>query len=83
MSALKLKALKARYEAQRLEALATLEVYMENSAGIGEHPQIINEIDVLVRKVDEAEGLLKTLGSIFKVQENPIEGPIDPVAPTA
>lgn len=69
MSALKLKALKARYEAQRLEALATLEVYMENSAGIGEHPQIIDEIDTLVRKVDEAEGLLKTLGSIFKVED--------------
>lgn len=73
MSTLKLKALKARYEAQRLEALATLEVYMENSAGIGEHPQIIEEIDKLVKQVDEAEGLLKTLGSIFKVQENPVE----------
>jgi hypothetical protein len=69
MSELKLKALKARYEAQRLEALATLEVYMENSAGIGEHPQIIEEIDNLVKKVDEAEGLLKTLGSIFKVED--------------
>lgn len=78
MSALKLKALKTRYEAQRLEALATLEVYMENSAGIGEHPQIIDEIDVLVRKVDEAEGLLKTLGSIFKVQENPVEEQTNP-----
>jgi hypothetical protein len=74
MSALKLKALRARYEAQRLEALATLEVYMENAAGIGEHPQIIDEIDALVKKVDEAEGLLKTLGSIFKVEDqNKIE----------
>lgn len=69
MSELKLKALKARYSAQRLEALATIEVYMSNSAGIGEHPQIIDEIDNLVRKVDEAEGLLKTLDTIFKVEE--------------
>lgn len=69
MSELKLKALKARYNAQRLEALATIEVYMSNSAGIGEHPQIIDEIDNLVRKVDEAEGLLKTLDTIFKVEE--------------
>ncbi len=69
MSALKLKALRARYEAQRLDALATLEVYMENAAGIGEHPQIMDEIDVLVKKVDEAEGLLKTLNSIFKVKD--------------
>lgn len=73
MSELKLKALKARYSAQRLEALATIEVYMSNSVGIGEHPQIIDEIDNLVRKVDEAEGLLKTLDSIFKVEEQTIE----------
>jgi hypothetical protein len=69
MSELKLKALKARYSAQRLEALATIEVYMSNSVGIGEHPQIIDEIDKLVRSVDEAEGLLKTIDSIFKVEE--------------
>ena len=69
MSELKLKALKARYTAQRLEALATIEVYMSNSVGIGEHPQIIDEIDKLVRSVDEADGLLKTLNSIFKVEE--------------
>ena len=73
MSELKLKALKARYSAQRLEALATIEVYMSNSVGIGEHPQIIDEIDKLVRSVDEAEGLLNTLDSIFKVEEQTIE----------
>ena len=73
MSELKLKALKARYSAQRLEALATIEVYMSNSVGIGEHPQISDEIDNLVRKVDEAEGLLKTLDTIFKVEEQTIE----------
>lgn len=73
MSELKLKALKARYSAQRLEALATIEVYMSNSVGIGEHPQIIDEIDKLVRSVDEAEGLLKTLDSIFKVEDQVVE----------
>jgi hypothetical protein len=74
MSELKLKALKARYTAQRLEALATIEVYMSNSVGIGEHPQIIDEIDKLVRSVDEADGLLKTLNSIFKVEETTHSG---------
>ena len=38
---LKVEALRLKYEAQKLEALATLEVYMKNSAGIGEHPQIL------------------------------------------
>lgn len=73
MSELKLKALKARYTAQKLSALATIEVYMSNSVGIGEHPQIIDELDKLVREVDEAEGLLKTVDSIFKIEANPKE----------
>ena len=35
-------ALEARYEAQILEAYATLKIYLENSVGIGEHPQNID-----------------------------------------
>ena len=31
---LKIQALRAKYEAQKLEALATLEVYIKNSVGI-------------------------------------------------
>ena len=34
-------ALEARYEAQILEADATLKIYLENSVGIGEHPHLI------------------------------------------
>ena len=41
-------ALEARYEAQILEADATLKIYLENSVGIGEHPQHLDEIDKLV-----------------------------------
>ena len=37
-----LDALEARYEAQILEADATLKIYLENSVGIGEHPQHID-----------------------------------------
>ena len=73
---LKIKALRAKYEAQRLEALATLEVYMNNPVGIGEHPQIIEEMDKLVRTISDADGYLETLNSIF-VKPQPSE-----VAPT-
>jgi hypothetical protein len=62
---LKIKALRAKYEAQRLEALATLEVYMNNPVGIGEHPQIIEEMDKLVRSIADADDCLETLNSIF------------------
>jgi len=69
MSSLKVEALHARYEAQKKEALAILAVYFENSVGIGEHPQIIDEMDKLVRKVGEANDLIATLESLFKPQE--------------
>ena len=54
-------ALEARYEAQILEADATLKIYLENSVGIGEHPQHIDEVDKLIEKIAAAEEKLKTL----------------------
>ncbi len=61
---LKIEALKSKYIAQRLEALATLEVYMKNSVGIGEHPQIIEEMDKLVKSIAEANDCLETLNEL-------------------
>ena len=43
-----LDALEARYEAQISEADATVKIYLENSVGIGEHPQHIDEVDKLI-----------------------------------
>ena len=40
-----LEALRARYEAEIAEADATANIYLENSVGIGEHPQHIEEVD--------------------------------------
>ena len=40
-----LDALEARYNAQISEADATIKIYLENSVGIGEHPQHIDEVD--------------------------------------
>ena len=56
-----LYALEARYEAHFLEADATLKIYLENSVGIGEHPQHIDEVDKLIEKIANAEEKLKTL----------------------
>ena len=49
------EALEKRYEAQIAEADATLKIYLENSVGIGEHPQHLDECDKLIAKVAEAE----------------------------
>ena len=54
-------ALEARYEAQILEADATLKIYLENSVGIGEHPQHLEEVDKLVEKIATAEEKIKVL----------------------
>ena len=43
-----LKALEDRYNAQISEADATIKIYLDNSVGIGEHPQHIDEIDCLL-----------------------------------
>ncbi len=56
-----LDALEARYEAQIAEADATLKIYLENSVGIGEHPQHIDEVDKQIEKIANAEEKLKVL----------------------
>ena len=65
---LKIDALRAKYNAKRLEALATLEVYMKNSVGIGEHPQIIEEMDKLIKSIAEANDCLETLNELENLQ---------------
>ena len=56
-----LDALEARYEAQILEADATLKIYLEDSVGIGEHPQHIDEVDKLIEKIATAEEKIEAL----------------------
>ena len=50
-----LKALEDKYNAQISEADATLKIYFNNSVGIGEHPQHIEECDKLIEKIANAE----------------------------
>ena len=50
-----LEALEKKYEAEISAADATIQIYLENSVGIGEHPQHIDEIDKQLSKIVEAE----------------------------
>jgi len=65
MANLKIQALKAKYTAQKMEALATIEIYLTNAVGIGEHPQIIEEMDKLVSQLGEADDKIETLNRYF------------------
>ena len=50
-----LEALRAKYEAEIAEADATANIYLENSVGIGEHPQHIEEVDKQINKIANAK----------------------------
>ena len=58
-----LQALEDRYNAHISEADATIKIYLENSVGIGEHPQHIDEIDKQMQKLVDAQEKLKELQS--------------------
>ena len=54
-------ALRARYEAQIAEAHATINIYLDNSVGIGEHAQHLEEIDKQLQKIADAEEKIEAL----------------------
>jgi hypothetical protein len=62
--------LKRKYEAEILEAEATLMIYLENAAGIGEHPQMLEEMDNFVEKLANASDKLQTLTEFWKYNGN-------------
>ena len=59
------KALSKRYEADIAAAYATLIIYFDNSVGIGEHPQQLEEMDKLVDAIAAAEDKIKSLNKHF------------------
>jgi hypothetical protein len=56
-----LTALRARFEADIAEADATINIYLNSSVGIGEHPQHLDEINKLLGKIAEAKDKLEAL----------------------
>ena len=60
-----LKASLSHFEAQRDEALAVLDVYFTNPVGIGEHSNLLQEINEWTQKLAEAEENISTLKKHF------------------
>jgi hypothetical protein len=56
-----LEALKKRYEAQVAESVTTINIYLTNSVGIGEHPQHLEEINKLLQVIVDAEEKIKLI----------------------
>ena len=59
------KALAKKYEADIASGYATLLIYFDNSVGIGEHPQQLEEMDKFVSKIESAESKLSALNRHF------------------
>jgi hypothetical protein len=56
-----LNALRAKYEAEIAEADATANIYLDNSVGIGEHPQHIEEVNKQIDIIANAKEKLDVL----------------------
>ena len=65
-----LQAVKAKYEAEILECIATLEIYFTNAVAIGEHTDLLAEVDKYVGKLESASGKLGTLGQHFSSSQH-------------
>ena len=63
------QAAKARYQAQIVEAIATLEIYFTNAVAIGEHPDLLAEVDKYLDMLEDAQGKLSALDKHFTRQK--------------
>jgi len=60
-----LEALVKKLEGEIAVAEANISVYQSNAAGIGEHPEIIEAIEVQVAKIAEADDKIETIRKYF------------------
>jgi hypothetical protein len=60
-----LDALRDKYEADISASFATINIYLDNSVGIGEHPQHLEELDKLIDKIAQAEEKISALEHFY------------------
>ena len=64
-----MNALMKEAEAKEAKAVANLQNYMVNAAGIGEHPDVVEECSKLVRDIADARELAETVKSLVTSSE--------------
>jgi len=65
-----MNALLAEANAKETKALANLQNYMSNSAGIGEHPDVVAECMKLVKDIAEAKEIKETIKKLIEESNN-------------
>ena len=59
-----LEALEKKLEGEVAMAKANIQVYMQNAAGIGEHPDVVEAVETQVAKIAEAEDKLGVIRAL-------------------
>jgi hypothetical protein len=59
----------ARLESQRQDALATIQLYLDASVGVGDHSDIVTELCNAAKSLAEAEEALEALERNFLAPE--------------
>ena len=56
-----LHALQLKYESEIVIAKTNIDVYLNNSVGVGEHPTIVEAVELELKKVDTAQAMLDVI----------------------
>lgn len=62
----RLKATRLHYEAKAAEAEETIKVYLTNAAGIGEHPQIMEELRNQIEALTDAKDTILVIDELIE-----------------
>ena len=65
-----LRAALSKFEANRQEALATLDLYLYNSVAIGDHPNVVEEVVIATKNLAEAEEAIASLQRNFLPEQS-------------
>ena len=64
------RALEAKYQAKIGECLATIDLYLSKSVGVGEHPDILEVLDNYLSELDNNQSKLNTLRGLISVDNS-------------
>mgnify|MGYP003658201577 CR=1 FL=1 len=73
MSQLIMNAIVAEANAKEAKAIANLQVYMSNPAGIGEHPDVVAECTKLIKDIADARETRETVVAISEANNKQVE----------
>ena len=76
MQRLAIEALKHKYTAEMADAEFVLSIYLKRAVGVGEHPDILEEMDTALAKWGDAQDKLAALATLtMEIEDGTEEEP--------